>query len=79
MKELGFNIAFEKYAIYSRIRYLIRQKSGITYNFSIYLAKIKVDSYESLPIEKKIDFAEYFNTQCTYFLINNQKFKQSPQ
>ena len=38
-------------AIYDRIRYLISLKSGITYIFSYYFAKIKVDSYDSLPIE----------------------------
>ena len=41
-------------AIYNRIRYLISQKSGITYIFSHYFAKIKVDSYDSLPIEKRL-------------------------
>ena len=45
----------EKYqAIYNRIRYLISKKSGITYIFSHYFAKIKVDSYDSLPIEKRL-------------------------
>ena len=39
-------------AIYDRIRYLISLKSGITYIFSHYFAKIKVDSSDSLPIEK---------------------------
>ena len=38
-------------SIYNRIRYLIILKSDITY------AKIKVDFYDPLPIEKKIDFA----------------------
>ena len=43
----------EKYdAIYDRIRYLLSLKSGITYIFSHYFAKIKVDSYDSLPMEK---------------------------
>ena len=43
----------EKYdGIYDRIRYLISLKSGITYTFSHYFAKIKVDSYDSLPTEK---------------------------
>ena len=37
---------------YNRIRYLISLKSGITYIFSHYYAIIKVDSYDSLPIEK---------------------------
>ena len=41
-------------AIYNRIRYLISIKSGITYIFSHYFAKIKIDSYDSLPIEKRL-------------------------
>ena len=45
----------EKYdAIYNRIRYLISLKSGMTYIISHYLAKIKVDSYNPLPIEKRL-------------------------
>ena len=45
----------EKYdAIYDRIRYLISLKSGIKYILSHYFAKIKVDSYDSLPIEKRL-------------------------
>ena len=42
-------------AIYDRIRYLISLKSSITYIFSHYFAKIKVDSYDSLPIEKTLN------------------------
>ena len=33
---------------------LISLKSGITYIFSHYYAKIKVNSYGSLPIEKRL-------------------------
>ena len=45
----------EKYeTIYNRIRYIISQKSGITYIFSHYFAKMKDDSYDSLPIEKRL-------------------------
>ena len=45
----------EKYeAIYNRIRYFISQKSGVTYIFSHYFAKIKFDSYCSLLIEKRL-------------------------
>ena len=40
--------------IYNRIRYLSSLKSSITYIFSHYFAKIKVDSYDSLPIEKRL-------------------------
>ena len=39
-------------AIYDRIRYLISLKSSITYIFSHYFVKIKVDSYDFLLIEK---------------------------
>ena len=35
-----------------RIRYLVVVKSGITYVISHNYAKIKVDSYDSLPLEK---------------------------
>ena len=43
----------EKYdTIYNRIRYVISLKSGITHIFSHYFTKIKVDSFNSLPIEK---------------------------
>ena len=41
-------------AIYNRIRYLISLKSGITYIFSDYFAEIKVHSYYSVPIEKRL-------------------------
>ena len=45
----------EKYdAIYNRIKCLINLKSGITYIFSYYFAKIKVDSCDSLPTEKRL-------------------------
>ena len=45
----------EKYVVvYDRIRYLISLKSGITYIFSHYFAKIKVDSYDSLTIEEML-------------------------
>ena len=41
-------------AICNRIRYIISLKSIITYIFSHYFAKIKVDSYVSLPVEKRL-------------------------
>ena len=47
----------EKYdLICNRIRYLIGVKSGITYVISRNYAKIKVDSYDSLPLEKTMTF-----------------------
>ena len=45
----------EKYDfIYNKIRYLIGVKSGVTYFISHNYAKIKVDSYDSLLLEKTI-------------------------
>ena len=41
-------------AIYNRIRYLISVKGSISYIFSYYFAKIKVGSYDSLPIERRL-------------------------
>ena len=40
-------------AIYNRIRYLISLK--IRYIFSHYFVQIKFDSYDSLPIEKRLN------------------------
>ena len=42
--------------IYTRIRYLIGVESGITYVISHSYVKIKVDSYDSLPLEKALTF-----------------------
>ena len=39
-------------AVYNKIRYLITLKSGISYTFFHYFAKIKVDSDNYLPTEK---------------------------
>ena len=43
-------------SIYNRIRYLISVKSGITYIISQNYEKIKVDSYNSLPLNKAMTF-----------------------
>ena len=51
----------EKYDfIYNRIKYLTGGKSGITYVVSHNYAKIKVDSYDSLPLnlQQKSDLNE---------------------
>ena len=41
--------------IYNRIRYITALKSGITYVTFHNYTKIKVDSFDSLPLEKNID------------------------
>ena len=40
--------------IYNRIKYLVSLKSGITYVISHYYARLKIDSYDTLPLEKKL-------------------------
>ena len=42
--------------IYNKIRYLIRVKSSITHVVSHNYAKMKPDSYDSLPLEKAMIF-----------------------
>ena len=45
----------EKYnATFNRIRYLIGAESGITYIFSHNYARIKIHSYDSLPLEETL-------------------------
>ena len=47
----------EKYdAIYDRSKYLMSLKYSITYIFSHYVEKIKVDFYDSVTIEKNLTF-----------------------
>ena len=46
----------KKNFIYIRIRYLIAVKRRITYTNCYNYAKIKVDSYDSLPLEKILTF-----------------------
>ena len=43
-------------SIFDRIRYLIGEKSSITYGISRNNSKLKVDSYDSLPLEKMLIF-----------------------
>ena len=50
----------EKYrSIYNRIRYLKSVKSGIINIISHNYAKIKVDSYDSLPLGKTMTFHDF--------------------
>ena len=53
----GYLVLFDpgKYnAIFDRIRFHTRLKSGISYVISQNFARIKVDSYDSLPMEKHL-------------------------
>ena len=56
MDLLEFMMELDNDSIYIRIRYLISVKNGITNMISHNYAKIKLDSYDSLPLEKTITF-----------------------
>ena len=43
-------------AIYNRIRYLISEKGGIADSINHNFGRIRIDSYNSLPIEKTLTF-----------------------
>ena len=48
----------EKYdAVYNRSRYLISQKNGITDVFFHNSSRIKIDSFDALPLKNDICFA----------------------
>ena len=49
------------YFLYNRIRYLTGVKIGITYVISHNYAKIKVDSFDSLPLEQNVTFHVIYN------------------
>ena len=42
--------------IFDRIKYLISKKSGITDSINHSFSRIRIDSYDSLPIEKILTF-----------------------
>ena len=47
----------ERYnAVCDKINYLISEKNGVTYSINHNFARIRIDSYNSLPIEKKLTF-----------------------
>ena len=50
----SLRIKFDKIDGFIRIFDGNRYLSGITYVFSLYYSKVKVDSYNSLPKEKKL-------------------------
>ena len=68
----------EKYdVIYNRIRYLIGRKSGITYVFSHNYIRIKIDSNDSLSLEKPLTLDNViiliksdFNKNQNYYYYN---------
>ena len=43
-------------AFFNRIKYLVRKKSGITDNINHNFARIRIDSYNHLPIEKTLTY-----------------------
>ena len=65
----------EKYdASYDRISYLISLESWIIYIFAPCFAKIKVDSYDSLVIEKILGIIQIVITRIKSVLDKDKKF-----
>ena len=65
----------EKYdAIYNRIRYLISQKSGITYVYSHNYAIIEVDSFHSFPLEKTLTLHNVIILNQSVFSKNQNNY-----
>ena len=56
-------------SIYDKIRYIISVKSGSTYVFSHNYASIKVNSYDSLPLEKTM-------TLCNVIMLVESVFTE---
>ena len=72
--DIQYYLEVKKYDfIYNRIIYLIGVKSGITYVFSHYHVKIKVDSYDTLSLVKTstiCDVIILLKTVCNKDKIN---------
>ena len=57
--------------VYERIKFLISEKSGITDSINYNFARIRIDSYNSLPIEKILTF--YNVTILIKSVVNENK------
>ena len=57
--------------VYERIKFLISEKSGITDSINYNFARIRIDSYDSLPIEKILTF--YNVTILIKSVVNENK------
>ena len=86
MDLLEFMMELDNDSIYIRIRYLISVKNGITNMISHNYAKIKLDSYDSLPLEKTITFHDVitliksvFNNNYCYNLFLERAFYELPK
>ena len=60
--------ASEKYSIYNKVRNLANLKSSITYVFSRFYTKIKVDSFHFLPEEKRLTLHNVITLIKSFFL-----------
>ena len=61
--------------IYSRIRYLIGVKNGITNDISHNYAKTKVDLYDFLPLEKTVTFHNVNNNYYYNIFLEKASYK----
>ena len=69
------SFASERYnAIYKRITYLISEKSDIADSINHDFARVTIDSYYSLPIEKTLNFHNFLFTSVLNKNKNNYYF-----
>ena len=64
------------YKTYYKIKYLICEKSGTTDSINHNFARIRIDSYDSLPIEKILTFhnvIKLINSVVTKMKMNTTK------
>ena len=65
----------EKYDfLCNRIRYIIRVKNGITFVISHNYTNIKVDSFDSLPLEKTLTFHKVITLIKSVFNKNRNHY-----
>ena len=54
--DIQYCLVLDYDVIYSRIRYLVSEKTGLTNNINDNYARIRIDSFNSLPRDKTLTF-----------------------
>ena len=54
--DIQYCLVLDYDVIYSRIRYLVSEKTGLTDNINDNYARIRIDSFNSLPRDKTLTF-----------------------
>ena len=54
--DIQYYLVLDYDVIYNRIRYLVREKTGLTDSINDNYARIRIDSFNSLPRDKTLTF-----------------------